>query len=738
MKRDGTVAGKGPLLAYYKGCHRVIHDGGGLVSPGRWPVAARKQLRTEKGVAVMSVFRREFLKWIVAQGEKAEATFWQLANGKLSGSPFADVLEGARCAMDRELRRLGEKPERRAGDRGSEINFRRLLAVAKSMDDEDYGYLDGMASKGVSLGVDEVMPRTPVIFEEKTKWAREFTEEVLRETWAENYSSAEEGKEDIWRQVDEEVERGTIKRFTEQEIKEKYGARVAVASLGAVPKELGSDKVRLIHDGSYSVDVNRRIKVLDRMRFPLIDDAAAVLIEGEKMSVEMETDERCSLIYDIKRAHKLIPIREEDWGLQAFRLPGDRKSDGVYAHTRGTFGIASAAYWWQRVAATLIRVAHRVGGNDLGLLHLLFADDGWLFAVGKQCWKRLLLWMFVLEVCEVPISWEKVKGGDVVQWIGYELDGRRFRKGVSERKVLWVREWIQRRLVEGGTLGRDLKSALGRLVFVAGALQHVRPFLGPIFAWSSVLKGGTFAKMPDAVAILLRFVERQICGEPMSRVRPVSSDPIDAFRVDAKAEGEEIVIGGWESYDGGKTEGARWFSIRLNRRTAPWAYLKGEPYRSIASLELTAVLVAVMLFGQGARNRCRRACMRLTALTDNVANSYVLKKYLSCKFPLSVVLLELACQLKKVGMELDLHWIPRDQNVPADSLTNGRYEGFDTNKRVEVEFENLDFIILKELIECAGELDEEVRLAKTSKESKEAKMKEPKRRKGETKWKDPW
>ena len=86
----------------------------------------------------MSVFRREFLKWIVAQGEKAEATFWQLANGKLSGSPFADVLEGARCAMDRELRRLGEKPERRVGDRGSEINFRRLLAVAKSMDDEDF------------------------------------------------------------------------------------------------------------------------------------------------------------------------------------------------------------------------------------------------------------------------------------------------------------------------------------------------------------------------------------------------------------------------------------------------------------------------------------------------------------------------------------------------------------------------------------------------------------------------
>lgn len=61
--------------------------------------------------------------------------------------------------------------------------------------------------------------------------------------------------------------------------------------------------------------------------------------------MELETaEERCSLVYDVKRAHKLIPVREEDWGLQAFRLPGERKDEGVYVHARGTFGIASAAY----------------------------------------------------------------------------------------------------------------------------------------------------------------------------------------------------------------------------------------------------------------------------------------------------------------------------------------------------------------------------------------------------------
>ena len=728
---------KGPMTAYYKGKHRIIHDGGGLGSPGRWPVESRRQLSSKKGLSLASVIRREFLKWIVKAKGRAEEIFWELARGEAKGSPFQDSLGESREAVDKALEEMGGTPRRREGDRDTEINFRRLAAMAEATGDEDFQYLEEMASKGVSLGVDEVMPRTPKVFEEKTKWAREFVIEELRETWADNYESAEEGKVDIWRQVDEEVANGTILKFTEEEIKAEYGQRVAVAALGAVPKELGSEKVRLIHDGSYSVDVNRRIKVRDRMRFPLIDDATAVLVEAQEMAAAQKTERRSSLVYDIKRAHKLIPVRREDWALQAFRLPGERKGEGVFVHTRGTFGVASAAYYWQRVAATAIRLGHRVGGKDLGLLHLLFADDGWLVSVGDHFWRPMLLWLFILEIAEIPISWEKVHGGDVVQWIGYELDIRRFRRGVSAKKVVWVSGWIKRRLEDGGLVGRDLKSALGRLVFVAGALQHVRPFLGPVFGWSAVLKGGIFAKMPDAVALLLKFIEKQISGEPMAKAYRIREDPIDTFRVDAKAEGEEIVIGGWESYDGGKTKGARWFSIRLNRRNAAWAYLKGEPYRNIAALELTAVLVATMLFSGNGGSKGRRTSMRLTALTDNVANSYVLKKYLSCKFPLSIILLELSCQLKKAGMELDLHWIPRDQNVPADSLTNGRFEDFEEDKRINVEFEDLEFIILKDLIEMAGKLNEEIKMVKTSKEAKGSKP-EGKRKRGETKWKDPW
>ena len=144
--------------------------------------------------------------------------------------------------------------------------------------------------------------------------------------------------------MDEDVKAGTIIRMSEEEAKAKYGNRLAVAALGAVPKELGSERVRLIHDGSFSVDGNHRIRVRDRLRFPLIDDASAILEETRVMAMDSGSDDRCSMLYDIKKAHKLIPVREEDWALQAFRLPGERKSDGVFMHTRGTFGIASAAF----------------------------------------------------------------------------------------------------------------------------------------------------------------------------------------------------------------------------------------------------------------------------------------------------------------------------------------------------------------------------------------------------------
>ena len=439
------------------------------------------------------------------------------------------------------------------GDRSSEINFRRLRALAEAMGDEDFAFLDEVASKGVRLGVDIEMPRTPEVYEEKVKWTVDATDEVMKDILADNYESAEENAEDIERQVLQEVEKGTIIRMMEHEAKRRFKGRLAVAALGAVPKELGTTRVRLIHDGTYSVDVNRRIRVRDRMRFPLIDDAAAILRQVEEEVSSGGEGIRFSVLYDIARAHKLVPVAEEDWGLQAFRLPGDKSGD-IFVHTRGTFGVASAAYWFGRVIAVAVRCTHRLLGRDHGLLHLIYADDGWLAAVGKDFWRRIMMWFFAFELLEIPVTWSKVRGGTEVNWIGYCLNIHRFQKGINQSKRAWIADWIAKKLEAGGVVGRELKSVLGRLSFVAGALRHVRPFLAPLFSWSASMAPGTFSKFPDAVVILLEFVKEEVQRRPMRPVEPLEKSPVDVFRVDAKAAGEEIAIGGWGDWTRPRSE----------------------------------------------------------------------------------------------------------------------------------------------------------------------------------------
>ena len=744
-KQEGEDRSEGrgvPALVYYKGKHRPINDGAGLCSPGRWRPSQRKRLRSRSATSLAAMFGSLFLEWVGEEDKKAGgavATFWRLASGSVTRSPFEEFAKKARDDIDKCLVTLGEDPSRRRKDRETEINMRRLEAVASCLGDEDFGYLDEMASKGVPIGVDVELPRVPGVFEEKTSWALEFEEAMWEDVVSDNYPSAKENEKDIQRQVMEEVEAGTIKRLSEKDAMEKFGGRLAVAALGAVPKELNSEKVRLIHDGTYSVGVNQRIRVRDRLRFPLIEDAAAALREIKRETELCRGLIRFSLLYDVSRAHKLVPVREEDWGLLAFRLPGDASQD-IFFHTRGTFGIGSAAYWWQRLASTVVRVAHRLGGDAMALWHLLFADDGWLTATGKAFWKKLLFWLFVLDCLELPLSWKKVAGGTVVQWIGYQLDVKDFRRGISQKKVEWINKWIDEKTTAGGITGRELRAALGRLSFVGGALQHVRPFLSPLFRWASALGLSTFAPFPKAVAVLLSYIRKEVNKAPMRGVKEYPLESEDYFRIDAKAEQDKIVIGGWETCRTTDTSQARWFSVQLGRKEVPWAYLKGEPFRSIATLELVGVLLAVMLFSKGAEWGQSRGVAVLPGLTDNQAITHVLRKFGTASFPLSVVVMELACQLDAAGLELDLRWVPRLQNEEADALTNELFEAFTEKNRIHVDFDNLPFIILEEMMELAGKLDEEVKLAKSSKEAKGDRPESTKKakKKGEMKWKDPW
>ena len=51
-------------------------------------------------------------------------------------------------------------------------------------------------------------------------------------------------------------------------------------------------------------------------------------------------------------------------------------------------------------------------------------------------------------------------------------------------------------------------------------------------------------------------------------------------------------------------------------------------------------------------------------------------KFLLAKFPVSLVLMELAFQMAQLNATLSLSWIPREQNPEADDFTKDRFEKF--------------------------------------------------------------
>ena len=181
-----------------------------------------------------------------------------------------------------------------------------------------------------------------------------------------------------------------------------------------------------------------------------------------------------------------------------------------------------------------------------------------------------------------------------------------------------------------------------------------------------------------------------------------------AFRAGAKAEGQLVRIGGWECLWGVLPREARWFSITLTRSTAPWAFLRGEPFRTIAALEMFATLVSVRAFsdrwpGSG------KGAITLSGITDNLGNTFVLSRMMTSKFPLVVILSELTLQLRDRGMEMDLLWTPRDQNEEAGALTNGAFTGFTAAHRVEVDLGPHSWKILPAAMKEAEDIYEKVK-----------------------------
>jgi len=696
--------GFGPPLCVGRGARRrELQDGGGLCSPGLWPPERRRHA----AAPIVEAFRNDALASLRSLGAATvKRAFATLAAGKATSSPFGPgLVEGLRHRLEVRFLSQGQACQQQGGDEDQPVRVRLLAALLADAQDPDAAGILGYAC-GVRIGVGTRLPRTPAVFPRKKRWAlptqahpemldeHDFTEPVVLE----NYRSARDLQKEVEADLEDLRARGLCDRLNEEEAMARFGSRFVVASLGAGVKRTNDDGekvIRLLFDGTRDVPLNAAIRVRDQEVPPGAPDLKRILrAQGEWPSTPF------GLVADVKDAHRAVVVHPADRHLLGCRA---HPSGPMYFMKRGTFGVASASYWWGRLAAALLRLLYRLVPDRALFWGMVLADDFKFEAAGTDFVEVLLLVVLAAEVLGFPWAWAKLRGGTDFSWVGYQHQLREHALGLSESRAAWLRGWLGTVLTEKVVFVRDFVAGLGRAAYSCGALEYDRPFLAPLYTFASLHPLDSYQPLPTYVLAVIKFLQDRLyvrrmypCAQP---VEPMA----EAIRVDAKAEGETATIGGWlpRRDKEGKIDLASspWFFVQLNDEVAPWAYEKErQPFRVVASLEALAVLVAIITLTGPAAGIHRKGAVLLPLMTDNRGNSFALTRLMSTKYPFCLLVMELAVALEERGLSLNAEWAPREWNSEADALTNSRFEGFSESMRVPFDMPSYPWRVLRGLL----------------------------------------
>ena len=386
--------------AYFMGKSRSFEDGGGgLCSPGR----LRKEDRADATPLSRKILEqaRSFLdESVKAQSAGKDTTLgfmMKLAAGRFDDCPFdKDVVEKMAGFMGEAL---GLREEDREVEGGQSFRLRMCGALLKELGDPDWPFFE-LLENGVPIGVGVTMPRTPQVFDQKTKWALDEDFEGAHAE-VENYRSLHGYEADVKRLFEEEARLGWMKEMTDEQAQKEYGQNLHVAGLAVVVER---DKFRVVHDGTHGVKVNPRIRVQDQAKSPTAGEIRTLMVErhggtgGSRQFV---------LVGDVSKAHRRVKVRRQDWGWQACRLEEGR----VWVNCVGTYGIASAGYWWARLSsAVLVRLFYYLLSPSGGQDALLFADD--LLMVAGRLSEILDLGALILVWVALGVPWKWKNGGE--------------------------------------------------------------------------------------------------------------------------------------------------------------------------------------------------------------------------------------------------------------------------------------------------------------------------------------
>ena len=170
--RGSQLAGRrAQIQVWYKGKIRRVADGLGKCSPGLRPAGSRPRCHSKAAESMSGLFWSEVsTNYVDSLGKDERLRLMaKLALGRYQKSPFAGWIDDLKEKVDGLAAKLGKNPRRKTTDRVTEINFKRLKALAELVEDEDHAYLATMASRGVPLGVRGEIGKVTSAYDLKTK-----------------------------------------------------------------------------------------------------------------------------------------------------------------------------------------------------------------------------------------------------------------------------------------------------------------------------------------------------------------------------------------------------------------------------------------------------------------------------------------------------------------------------------------------------------------------------------------
>ena len=356
---------------------KQFHGGAGLASPGRWDIENR--IWNNDGFWKKPRDRTLALVLEHAGGDKKldMACFEMAAKAELGCKLVGDiVLHDKLSNLWNEM--LFAEGGRHSNDllhvaEGQPFKLRLMQALLERLGDTDHKFLL-RGEEGFPVGVLEQLPRTPHMYEEQTAWKLEDDPYMKDEIWRNNYESVGEHEEFVREHFKEECKEGLMEELTLQEAKLRCGDKIAISSLAVLVEESSGNKKRIIHDATHGTKVNHRIRCRDKQRSPGAREKMYLLPYYKKRASVV-----FSLVGDISKAHRRFLHNPAERGLLACRVRND--DNIIFVNNVGTFGVASASYWWGRIAGAGIRLVHELLGPGMPIEMLIFADD--LEALGE-------------------------------------------------------------------------------------------------------------------------------------------------------------------------------------------------------------------------------------------------------------------------------------------------------------------------------------------------------------------